>query len=73
MNSKIISELEWLRKINTEIKLENTKLKIRSEELSHQLANYEHRLSVLIKQTDEWAKSYDNLLKDFISYRNGTR
>ena len=42
------------------------------EELKKKLAESERRVAILIKQCDEWAKSYDNLLKDFIAYRKKT-
>ena len=44
--------------------------------LSNQVLQYEERvkdlnrrIDVLIRQTDEWVKSYDRLLKDFIQFR----
>lgn len=44
--------------------------------LSNQVLQYEERakdlnrrIEVLIRQTDEWTKSYDRLLKDFIHFR----
>ena len=39
------------------------------EELKKKLAESDRRVIILIKQCDEWAKSYDRLLKDFIYYR----
>lgn len=46
--------------------------------LSNQVLQYEERtkdlnrrIDVLIRQTDEWVKSYDRLLKDFIAFRKG--
>ena len=48
---------------------QNTTLKIQMKSLEDQLDRYRQKLAVLSKMTDEWAKSYDNLLRDFISYR----
>lgn len=50
---------------------QNATLKVQMKSLEDQLDRYKQKLTVLSKMTDEWAKSYDTLLKDFIAYRNG--
>lgn len=52
---------------------QNATLKIQMKSLEDQLDRYKQRLAVLSKMTDEWAKSYDNLLKDFIAYRDRSK
>jgi len=37
--------------------------------LKTQVSDMEKRIKIVIRQCDEWAKSYDKLLKDFIEYR----
>jgi hypothetical protein len=44
-------------------------LKLENEKLKAQLEDMERRTLIVIRQCDEWAKSYDRLLKDFIHYR----
>lgn len=48
-------------------------LKVKIEALERRLDEYKHKVVVLNKMTDEWAKSYDNLLKDFIAYRDRSK
>jgi len=43
--------------------------KEKTAKLQSQLIEMERRVKILIRQCDEWAKSYDKLLKDFISFR----
>jgi hypothetical protein len=50
--------------------LQNKRLSFQIETLQLRLDQYQEKLKVLLRQSDEWAKSYDNLLKDFIAYRN---
>jgi hypothetical protein len=38
-------------------------------ELKDKVKNMERQIKILIRQCDEWIKSYDNLLKDFLAYR----
>lgn len=49
---------------------QNCTLKVKLETLERRLEEYKQKMDVLNRMTDEWAKSYDNLLKDFITYRN---
>lgn len=49
---------------------QHSTLKLKVEALERRLEDYKHKIQVLNKMTDEWAKSYDSLLKDFISYRD---
>lgn len=58
------NELQRLRYQNKSL----ANLLTQSEEKTKDLGR---RIEVLIRQTDEWAKSYDRLLKDFIAYRKG--
>ena len=53
-----------------ELMFQNKRLMLQIETLQLRLDQYQEKLKILIRQTDEWAKSYDNLLKDFINYRN---
>ena len=53
-----------------DLMLQNKRLMLQIETLQLRLDQYQEKLKILIRQTDEWAKSYDNLLKDFIAYRN---
>ena len=48
--------------MNENLIQENAKLRER-------VAQQEKAIQILIKQCDEWVKSYDKLLKDFIHYR----
>lgn len=52
-----------------ELIYQNQTLKLQVTALERRLDEYKEKLAVLSKMTDEWAKSYDNLLKDFILYR----
>jgi hypothetical protein len=52
---------------------QNATLKVQMKSLEDQLDRYKQKLAVLSKMTDEWAKSYDNLLKDFIAYRDRSK
>lgn len=56
-----------------ELMLQNKRLSFQIETLQLRLDQYQEKLKILIRQTDEWAKSYDNLLKDFIAYRERDR
>lgn len=47
----------------------NDELIQKNIELREQVARQEKAIQILIKQCDEWVKSYDKLLKDFIHYR----
>lgn len=44
-------------------------LELENLELRTKLTTANRQIIILIKQCDNWAKSYDNLLKDFIAYR----
>lgn len=39
------------------------------EQLDEKLEKQKKAIEILLRQSDEWAKSYDRLLKDFIHYR----
>jgi len=43
------------------------------QELQQKLLDKDRQIKILIKQCDEWVKSYDRLLKDFIAYRKETK
>jgi regulator of replication initiation timing len=53
-----------------ELMFQNKRLMLQIETLQLRLDQYQEKLKILVRQSDEWAKSYDNLLKDFIAYRN---
>ena len=53
-----------------QLMIKNKRLMFQIETLQLRLDQYQEKLKILVRQTDEWAKSYDNLLKDFIAYRN---
>ena len=42
------------------------------EHLDEKLQKQKQAIEVLLRQSDEWAKSYDRLLKDFIHYRENS-
>lgn len=49
---------------------DNKQLSLQIQTLQDRLEDYQKRLVVLDRMTEEWAKSYDRLLKDFVAYRN---
>jgi len=44
-------------------------LRLENEKLKAQLEDMERRTLIVIRQCDEWGKSDERLLKDFIPYR----
>jgi len=48
---------------------ENKRLSNQATQAEETVNNLNKHIEVLIRQTDEWAKSYDRLLKDFVHYR----
>lgn len=56
-----------------ELIYQNKLLTLQVQSLEKKLEQYRDKLHILVRQTDEWAKSYNNLLEDFIAYRNDRR
>lgn len=67
------SEIEALNDRMQELQYNN---KILSNQVLHheeKVKDLNRRIEILIRQTDEWAKSYDRLMQDFIHFRTGQK